>query len=159
MSFANSIALTSQFVGEEPQNHIVPVTEGQTTIISCQVVCSGVTADLINGNNGIVVDWLLMNPNTFKIYSINAGDDRNSFKREFGMDFRFSNLSDDLRMCLSSAVSTVNFSVTLLNYNVSLQELLVMCGLKRMQCDSKSHLIEGFALLTTTTTTTTTTGK
>ena len=141
------IGLTSQYVGGELQNHIIPVAESQTKTTSCQVECSGVTEDLIDGSNSIVADWLLMNPNTFKIYSINAVNDRRHFQREFGMDFRFSNLRDGLRMCSSSEVMNVSFSVTLLNFSVSLQELLVICGLKRMACPSSSHLIKGFALL------------
>ena len=79
--------------------------------------------------NDIETDWLVMNPHTYEIYSINSVNQRQAFRNKFGMTFSFSILSAG--QCLTSRVLSQNFSVTIINFNETLDELLVICGLKR----------------------------
>ena len=85
-----------------------------------------------------------MIPHTYRIYSINSND-KQTVKNEFGMTVTFSSL--DVEQCSTNGVRSVNLSATLLNFNSSLEEVVLICGLKRINSGSLSHAIKQFALL------------
>ena len=109
--------------------------------MSCELYCPDFD---LNGCD-ITPDWLLIIPQTYKMYYINSND-RQTFKNEFGIDIDFTTL--DIDQCSTNGVQSLNFSVTFLNFNESsLKELLVICGVKRIESGASSHAITLFALI------------
>lgn len=134
--------MSTQYNGDELQNHIITVTGGENKTVSCTAHCSNVD---FSGCD-IMADWLVINPYTYRMYLINS-DDQETFRNEFGMDFFSSTLSESLHLCSLNGVSNLSFNMTLVNFNESLQELLVICGIKRRVSGSSFYAIKGFALL------------
>ena len=133
--------MTSQYNGDELQNHIISVVEGQSTTVYCELQCSN---NILSGCD-IIPDWLLMIPHTYRMYSLNSND-RQTLRDELGMGVTFSS-PPDVEQCSINGVQSVTFSVTLLNFYTSLEEVVVICGLKRRVSGSSSHAIKQFALL------------
>ena len=111
--------------------------------MSCYMTCPN--SGFSGCENDIEVDWLVMNPRTYEIYSINSENERVEFSNKYGMTFIFTRLHAD--QCLISGVQYQNFNVTLSNFNATLKELLVICGLRRINSGVTTHAIKLFALL------------
>ena len=120
------------------------MTEGENKTVSCTLHCS----DVDFSGCDIAPDWLVINPDTYRMYLINSND-KITFKNDFGMDIipGPSNLTESLNLCSLNGVSNVTFNVTLVKFNVSIQELLVICGVRRRVSGSSSYTIKQFALL------------
>ena len=135
----NYTAISTNYTGN---NHTINVTEGQNISISCQIHCPNVD---ISGFD-IVEDWVLIDPQTYKLYYIINSNDADTFTSAFGISMTYSH-SNSQPLCPTNGEQPKPFSVTLHNFNASLKELLVICGIRRIQCLSSSHAISLFARL------------
>ena len=73
-------------------------------------------------------------------------NDADTFTSAFGISMTYSH-SNSQPLCPTNGEQPKPFSVTLHNFNASLKELLVICGIRRIQCLSSSHAISLFARL------------
>ena len=97
---------------------------------------------------------MVIDPSENKIYNINAATSRNKFLDRFEIyeaviEFSDSN-SLDFEQCSLNETSQFQFNLTLHNFTLSLEGLMVICGLRRYgHISVYYHLVGEYARLWT----------
>lgn len=122
--------------------------------ISCTILCPSSDENLNVCSENIHQDWMVIDPSENKIYNINAATSRNNFLGRFEIDEAIIEFSDsnslDFEQCSLNETSQFQFNLTLHNFTLSLEGLMVICGLRRYgHISAYYHLVGEYARLWT----------